>query len=285
MPASRRARRVESPATARRSPALALLLARARAPAPRFRRRRGAPAHRIDELRITQLQRADRGPPHRARAAVKGQGLADLVQPDAGAARPISRSCAARSRSSPTSSSRRKSASATCTSISTRGCARSSRRRRRRKRPTCKPRRCRRRRSARRARASSGVAAAGRRSVRRRRSRRRRPREIRRKASPSSARTTRALDQFKRGDYAGAIAGFNGFLKAYPRSPLASSAQYWVGNAQYARRDYRGSIADAAPVAEGVSPTAARRPTHCSTSHPRRPTWATTRRLAERSKS
>ncbi|HEX6137548.1 MAG TPA: tol-pal system protein YbgF [Casimicrobiaceae bacterium] len=52
-----------------------------------------------------------------------------------------------------------------------------------------------------------------------------------------------ALDQFKRGDYAGAITGFNTFLKTYPRSPLASSAQYWVGNAQYARRDYRGSIA------------------------------------------
>ena len=52
-----------------------------------------------------------------------------------------------------------------------------------------------------------------------------------------------ALDQFKRGDYAGAISGFNTFLKTYPRSPLASSAQYWVGNAQYARRDYRGSIA------------------------------------------
>lgn len=52
-----------------------------------------------------------------------------------------------------------------------------------------------------------------------------------------------ALDQFKRGDYAGAISGFNGFLRAYPRSPLASSAQYWLGNAQYARRDYRGSIA------------------------------------------
>jgi tol-pal system protein YbgF len=52
-----------------------------------------------------------------------------------------------------------------------------------------------------------------------------------------------ALDQFKRGDYAGAISGFNTFLKTYPRSPLAASAQYWVGNAQYARRDYRGSIA------------------------------------------
>jgi tol-pal system protein YbgF len=52
-----------------------------------------------------------------------------------------------------------------------------------------------------------------------------------------------ALDQFKRGDYAGAINGFNAFLKSYPRSPLASSAQYWLGNAQYARRDFRGSIA------------------------------------------
>ena len=52
-----------------------------------------------------------------------------------------------------------------------------------------------------------------------------------------------ALDLFKRGDYAGAVNGFNGFLKSYPRSPLASSAQYWLGNAQYARRDYRGSIA------------------------------------------
>jgi len=51
-----------------------------------------------------------------------------------------------------------------------------------------------------------------------------------------------ALDLFKRGDYQGAIGGFSAFVKAYPRSPLASSAQYWIGNAQYARRDYRASI-------------------------------------------
>ena len=51
-----------------------------------------------------------------------------------------------------------------------------------------------------------------------------------------------ALDQFKRGDFAGAINGFSNFVKTYPRSPLASSAQYWVGNAYYARKDYRGSI-------------------------------------------
>ena len=52
-----------------------------------------------------------------------------------------------------------------------------------------------------------------------------------------------ALDQFKRGDYPGAIAGFQVFVKTYPRSPLASSAQYWVGNAHYALRDYRSAIA------------------------------------------
>jgi tol-pal system protein YbgF len=51
-----------------------------------------------------------------------------------------------------------------------------------------------------------------------------------------------ALDLFKRGDYQGSIAGFDSFVKNYPRSPLASSAQYWIGNAQYARRDYRASI-------------------------------------------
>ncbi|HEY1328860.1 MAG TPA: tol-pal system protein YbgF [Casimicrobiaceae bacterium] len=52
-----------------------------------------------------------------------------------------------------------------------------------------------------------------------------------------------ALDQFKRGDYNGAINSFNAFVKTYPTSPLASSAQYWVGNAQYARRDYKSAIA------------------------------------------
>ncbi len=64
---------------------------------------------------------------------------------------------------------------------------------------------------------------------------------------PASANEQRAydaaLDQFKRGDYAGAIAGFQSFVKTYPRSPLAASAQYWVGNAQFARKDYRSAIA------------------------------------------
>jgi tol-pal system protein YbgF len=52
-----------------------------------------------------------------------------------------------------------------------------------------------------------------------------------------------ALDQFKAGSYPAAIAGFGAFVKTYPKSALAPSAQYWIGNAQYAQRDFRGSIA------------------------------------------
>ena len=52
-----------------------------------------------------------------------------------------------------------------------------------------------------------------------------------------------ALDQFKAGSYAAAVAGFTAFVKTYPKSALAPSAQYWIGNAQYAQRDFRGAIA------------------------------------------
>lgn len=52
-----------------------------------------------------------------------------------------------------------------------------------------------------------------------------------------------ALDQFKAGNYAGAIASFNGVIKANPKGLLAPSAYYWIGNAQFAQRDYRGAVA------------------------------------------
>ncbi len=52
-----------------------------------------------------------------------------------------------------------------------------------------------------------------------------------------------ALDQFKGGNYGAAIASFTAFVKTYPRSPLASSAQYWIGNAQFAQKDFRAAIA------------------------------------------
>lgn len=39
-----------------------------------------------------------------------------------------------------------------------------------------------------------------------------------------------------------AVPEFRAFLKDYPKSPLASSAQYWVGEALYAEKDFKGAI-------------------------------------------
>lgn len=52
-----------------------------------------------------------------------------------------------------------------------------------------------------------------------------------------------ALDQFKAGNYAAAVASLNAFVKSYPKSPLAPSAYYWMGNSQFAMKDYRAAIA------------------------------------------
>jgi tol-pal system protein YbgF len=52
-----------------------------------------------------------------------------------------------------------------------------------------------------------------------------------------------ALDQFKSGNYPAAVASFQAFARAYPRSALAPSAMYWTGNAQYALKDFRAAIA------------------------------------------
>ena len=51
-----------------------------------------------------------------------------------------------------------------------------------------------------------------------------------------------ALDQFKSGNYAAATASFQAFFRTYPKSPLAPSALYWAGNAQYGQKDFRGAI-------------------------------------------
>ncbi len=52
-----------------------------------------------------------------------------------------------------------------------------------------------------------------------------------------------ALELFKGGDYKGASSAFNDFMRRYPQSGYAASAQYWLGNAYYAQRDYRNAIA------------------------------------------
>jgi len=62
-------------------------------------------------------------------------------------------------------------------------------------------------------------------------------------SSPAEAKAYEAaLNQFKVGKYNGAISAFKAFLVTYPVSALAPSAQYWIGNSYFAKRDYRNSM-------------------------------------------
>ena len=38
------------------------------------------------------------------------------------------------------------------------------------------------------------------------------------------------------------IPAFRSFLKTYPNSSLAPSAQYWIGEALYAEKDFKGAV-------------------------------------------
>jgi tol-pal system protein YbgF len=52
-----------------------------------------------------------------------------------------------------------------------------------------------------------------------------------------------ALEAFKSGNFGAAVGSFQAFTRTYPKSPLAPSAMYWAGNAQYAQREFRAAIA------------------------------------------
>jgi len=51
-----------------------------------------------------------------------------------------------------------------------------------------------------------------------------------------------ALNIFRKGDFAAAQSAFGDFVKRYPQGGYAPSAYFWLGNAQYATRDYRDAI-------------------------------------------
>jgi tol-pal system protein YbgF len=51
-----------------------------------------------------------------------------------------------------------------------------------------------------------------------------------------------AFAALKGAEYPKAIANFKGFLATYPASPLASNAQYWLGEAYYVTRSYDEAI-------------------------------------------
>ncbi|MFC4707284.1 MULTISPECIES: tol-pal system protein YbgF [Paraburkholderia] len=52
-----------------------------------------------------------------------------------------------------------------------------------------------------------------------------------------------ASQQFRNGDFKQAATAFRSFISKYPQSPYQPTAQYWLGNALYALKDYKGSTA------------------------------------------
>ncbi|HWP12745.1 MAG TPA: tol-pal system protein YbgF [Ramlibacter sp.] len=62
-------------------------------------------------------------------------------------------------------------------------------------------------------------------------------------ADPTEARDFEAaLAIFRRGEFPAAQAAFADFIKRYPQSGFKPTALFWLGNAQYANRDYKGAI-------------------------------------------
>ena len=51
-----------------------------------------------------------------------------------------------------------------------------------------------------------------------------------------------ALAIFRKGEFAPASVAFADFIRRYPQSGYGASALFWVGNAQYANREYRDAI-------------------------------------------
>ena len=62
-------------------------------------------------------------------------------------------------------------------------------------------------------------------------------------ADPNESRDFEAaLVTFRKGDFPAAQTAFADFVKRYPQSGFQPTALFWLGNAQYANRDYRGAI-------------------------------------------
>lgn len=52
-----------------------------------------------------------------------------------------------------------------------------------------------------------------------------------------------AMDAFRKGDFAQAQSGLQRFLQSYPQTGYKPSAQFWLGNASYAVKDYKSALA------------------------------------------
>ena len=83
---------------------------------------------------------------------------------------------------------------------------------------------------------------------------------------PPPARTTTpeqmyasALAMFRAREHGQAVLDFLDFLGRYPKHPLASAAQYWIGEAYFVQRDYRQAVVEFDKVLEH-GPASARVP-------------------------
>ena len=64
-------------------------------------------------------------------------------------------------------------------------------------------------------------------------------------ADPAETRDYEAsLAIFRSGDFPASQTSFTEFVRRYPQSGYRATALFWLGNAQYANRDYRGAIAN-----------------------------------------
>ena len=52
-----------------------------------------------------------------------------------------------------------------------------------------------------------------------------------------------AMGLIRRGDFNEAVSAFSTFLTRFPASGYSDSVRFWLGNAQYGKRDYKGAIA------------------------------------------
>jgi tol-pal system protein YbgF len=68
------------------------------------------------------------------------------------------------------------------------------------------------------------------------------PKPEEKKISPEEALYEKTLAAYKSGDMEKAIAGFNDFIKAYPKSDLADNAQFWIGECRMSLKQYEQAI-------------------------------------------
>ncbi|MGH7233679.1 MAG: tol-pal system protein YbgF [Nitrospiraceae bacterium] len=62
------------------------------------------------------------------------------------------------------------------------------------------------------------------------------------KSDPPKRLYDRVMKEFQERDYEAALAGFRFFLALHAKSPLASSAQYWIGECEFRLGRYREAI-------------------------------------------